>query len=312
MKQTNDVYILLSTYNGEQYLRPLLESVLQQEGVHPHLIIRDDGSTDHTLSILEEYRRHITLVKGKNIGSTQSFMWLLAFVKEHIKEPAYYAFADQDDVWEKDKLREAVKRLRHMDENKPCLYCSNLKITDENLSFIKYMNTSKADVTNKARSLVESFATGCTMVFNRKALELSCQAKPHDVILHDLWLFHTCMFLGQVIYDPNAHILYRQHKHNQIGANATTNAFIKNKWKSIRSIRSQHFREQEARLLYQSYQDQLNKNDKAMLNVLIHYRQAWASRLRWLWGIGEPYRSIRMSSKKANLVLSIRILIGHV
>ena len=71
--------VLMSTYNGERYLRQQIDSILQQEGVKVQLLVRDDGSTDNTLDILNGYAQKGLLkwYQGENLKSARSFLTLL-------------------------------------------------------------------------------------------------------------------------------------------------------------------------------------------------------------------------------------------
>lgn len=108
------IHILLSTYNGEKYLKAQLDSIFEQTYKNFVLFIRDDGSSDHTVEIIQNYRKQndfiasrIRFVKGKNVGWQRSF-WLLL---EQSKGAKYYAFCDQDDVWLPQKLEAAIDML---------------------------------------------------------------------------------------------------------------------------------------------------------------------------------------------------------
>lgn len=105
MKQ--NILVLMSTFNGEKFIREQIESILAQENVNIKLLVRDDGSTDKTLDILNEYKNKgkLNYYIGKNLGPQLSFMHLL----QNAPYCEYYAFADQDDVWLKDKLSTAIK-----------------------------------------------------------------------------------------------------------------------------------------------------------------------------------------------------------
>lgn len=311
------IIILLSTYNGELFIRQQLDSIQNQAEVTPFLLIRDDGSEDATCHILREYaeqHHNIKIYEEENIGSTLSFMKLLAYAYERFPDDNYFAFSDQDDIWLEHKLSHAIDVLEQQQESPttPQLYCSNLRIVDSNLTMIGFMHKEQEAERDKAKSLVESFATGCTMVFNKEALRLACIAPSHKVILHDLLLFHICMFMGRVTYDSAALILYRQHQHNQIGANATANSIARNKIKSIKTLRQQHFREEEAHLIHEYYSLLLSEEDETLLRVLQEYRHSPLIKLKWLLGYEKPYSDIKMSSRMANIILKIRILINHV
>lgn len=315
MDKLKKIAVLLSSFNGESYIKPQIDSILNQVGVDLLLLIRDDGSTDSTRSILTEYAEKnmsLKVIEGENVGSTKSFMKLIEYANEHFSDYDYFSFADQDDLWLKNKLQKAIKKLEYLESNKPNMYCSNLKVVDYNLNFINFMRTAPIYTQNKAKSLVESFATGCTVVFNKATLKLVADYAPRNIILHDLWIFHTCMFLGNIVYDPNAYILYRQHQSNQIGAKSTIKARLRSKIKSLKSLSKQHFREEEAKTLLNTYKGLLLPKDISLLNILVNYRKVPIIKIKWLLGISEPFKQIRMTKIKDNWILKIRILIGHV
>ena len=95
---TNGKNILLATYNGQQYLREQLDSILSQSYSNFRLLISDDLSVDSTREILAEYvekdKRIIVFNQEKNLGVVKNFEFLLKKV-----ESKYYMFSDQDDIW---------------------------------------------------------------------------------------------------------------------------------------------------------------------------------------------------------------------
>ena len=101
MAKLSNVVVLLSSYNGEQYIKEQVESILGQKNVRVKLLIRDDGSTDATPNLLSKYSQlpNVDVVYGKNIGASNSFLWLI----KNAPECEYYSFSDQDDVWDNDK-----------------------------------------------------------------------------------------------------------------------------------------------------------------------------------------------------------------
>lgn len=104
------VQVLLSTYNGERYIPQLLESLTLQDYPNVHVLVRDDGSSDDTVSLLKSSYRHldIRVFEGANIGPTASFLELIRLSSS---EAAFYALYDQDDYWKSDKIARAVERL---------------------------------------------------------------------------------------------------------------------------------------------------------------------------------------------------------
>src|SRR5690242_5828721 len=125
------VVILLSSYNGERFLREQLDSLLQQTHGNTRILVRDDGSTDGTRAILDAYAgRHgnIQGAYGDNLGHVRSFFWLLDHAPA---DAAYLCFSDQDDVWEADKVARGVRALDGIDQ--PAMVFTNVHIVDASL-----------------------------------------------------------------------------------------------------------------------------------------------------------------------------------
>ena len=304
------IFVLLSTYNGQNYLCEQIDSILSQENVKIHILIRDDGSTDDTPKILEKYERkydNITVFEEKNIGCKSSFAQLMKYAQEPDVRVDYYAFADQDDIWLPNKLASAIEMLDKEDNiNIPVLYCSNLKVVDEKLNFVRFKYPEKDSFVTKGESLVCSMSTGCTMVFNRTALDMFLSKLPEDFIMHDLWMLHTCIFLGKVVYDKDAYILYRQHGENVIGATMSLKDLLRRKIKSIRTIYNQHGFETEARCILKAYSNDLNDEDKKLVAQVANYRNtAFAGKIKFLF-------SPTIKRKHNNFILVMRIIIGRV
>lgn len=213
------VLVLMSTYNGERYLRQQVESVLAQKGVEVALLIRDDGSTDSTLEILNEIKHEystITVVTGPNCRSAASFMELVYEASRSYSNFDYYAFCDQDDVWCEDKLISAVRKLDEFPNSTSILYLGAYQMVDSHLNKIE--TPIRVPLLGVKSAIASNAATGCTMVFNKQLLSLVAARKPKDFIMHDYWVYMVCLISGgHVVYDPVPHILYRQHGHNVIG-----------------------------------------------------------------------------------------------
>ena len=305
------VLVLLSTYNGERFVKEQLDSLLAQIGVDVTVMVRDDGSKDQTCAILKEYSaKHSNIIVdfASNVGCANSFGNLLLSAHDKINEFDYFAFSDQDDVWLPEKLSKACSFLVGKPNDKPLLYCSNLNVVDQNLSKIGLKWTGNAYPT-KGQSLVCSKATGCTMVFNPCVVDTFFNYQPRSMVLHDLWVFHLCMFLGEVVYDNDSYILYRQHGGNVVGAKLTFKAKIKSKYNSFLTLKSQHDNELEAKELLRCYGSILPENDKKLISVVANYRNSLTNRLRFLFRIGDAKGIDRLVD---NHVLNYRIILGCV
>ena len=307
------ILVLMSTYNGERYLREQIDSILLQNGVEVSLLVRDDGSSDSTFEILkrsERTNRNVKLCVGENVGCSESFRILLNMAYGLQESYDFYAFADQDDVWLPEKLYAAAEKLNESRKTIPSLYCSNLKVVDTNLNEIGMKYNQNLKLVTKGESLVCSMATGCTMVFNHKVLEIFNLYPPKQMIIHDLWILHTCLFLGEVIYDNNAYILYRQHDRNVIGAKITFSSQVKTKMKSISHLFSEHDNEKEAKELIHCYSSLFEPYDLAQIKVLADYKKSLSNWWRFLMGRDKQAREIHRQHN--NWILKIRILLGCV
>lgn len=219
-KEKPVVAVIMSTYNGERYLEEQIDSILAQVGVHVELYVRDDGSRDKTKDILSKYaaeHSNIHVQYGENMGYRKSFITTLLSV------PAfkYYAFSDQDDYWEKEKLISAVTKISDIDtDGVPVVYYSNLNICDEHLKAYRKTGLEKRKKTLVSILLRLSVA-GCTMMMNSvlrdsiKSKTLSFDSYRYG---HDGLVLSLCYALGgKIICDENAYIRYRQHGDNTSG-----------------------------------------------------------------------------------------------
>ena len=216
------VAVLMSTYNGEKYLREQVDSILNQKDVDVHLYVRDDGSTDGTLDIVREYIAanpgKISLTTGENLGVGRSFMEL---VYQSPSTYDYYAFSDQDDVWLEGKL---IAAIRFLTEHHKALYVGNLMCVDKNLNKVKLRNSVPPDISLYA-IMVANEINGCTMVFSQHFCSFLKDEshRPDGEALfytrcHDTWVAMVGALMGVLVYDFDYHILYRQHEGNVVGS----------------------------------------------------------------------------------------------
>jgi glycosyltransferase involved in cell wall biosynthesis len=208
--------ILLSAYNGAPFLEPLLESLLGQHHPPASILVRDDGSTDSTVSILERYGHRAPLVhyRGPHVGAAASFLDLLERA-----DPAYdsFAFCDQDDVWLPGKLSRAVDRLGAQPVGAPALYCGRRIVVDAALAPLTLTPLLRRRPSFE-NALVENIAAGCTVVLNRAGRRVLTEAVPNQLVAHDWWAYLVVSAFGTVLYDEEPQVLYRQHRANVVGA----------------------------------------------------------------------------------------------
>ena len=205
--------VLLSTYNGEKYLEEQLDSLKRQTLKDVSVLVRDDGSSDSTREILlRNESEKIKWYSGKNVGAARSFMTLV----NDAPEADYYAFCDQDDYWLPEKL-EAAEKILEKSNNKLKLYYSNVTVTDKSLNVIK-KSTYDPNSGSLKKMLMRNYVTGCTEVFSKDLREALRSYSSDFIFMHDWWSNLVCLSLGgEVFFDENSYILYRQHNDNALG-----------------------------------------------------------------------------------------------
>lgn len=204
--------VILSSYNGEKFIREQITSILAQRDVKIDLIIRDDGSTDTTPAIIRqlcEEHKNIHFVQGQNVGVVKSFFELMKLAQ---KDSDYLAFADQDDFWKPGKLARAHERMKSYSSSAPVMYYSRLEFTDTDLKTIGFSAVPRYSGFHNA--VVQNQATGCTVVLNNQAKILVTRNLPAWSLMHDWWCYLVISAFGKIIYDDQSNILYRKHGNN--------------------------------------------------------------------------------------------------
>lgn len=300
------VCILLSTYNGESYLEEQLISLIYQKGIEIQICARDDGSTDGTTRILDAWQSQGLLkwYSGENKGPALSFIDLL----KNAPEAEFYAFCDQDDVWLPDKLFAAVRKLKQYPDDVPNLYCSNLSVVNSHLSFMYFFHDKRFERFSKASALIDSWGAGCTMVFNIALRKMVLNNLPSTfVAMHDKWLLLCAIFTGNLYYDSESYILYRQHGKNVIGEKRSLRKWCKDKYLFFGKIKNRPI-EKIALAFSASFYEYLSDDDSILLSVLCNYRTNVIQKIKFLFG----YKDLHMKSLSLNINLKIKILLNAV
>lgn len=267
----------MSTYNGAKYLKEQLNTILSQKDIDCKLLIRDDGSSDRTIEILNSYqdKKLLTWYKGKNLGPAKSFMQLLSDTQGY----EYYAFSDQDDYWLDNKLSSALQKMDNKSD-RPILYFCQTQPVDENLNKLA-MKRICPNLTF-GESLVYEYANGCTMVFNEALRKALLSYSPKFFPMHDYWIITCALAINaDVIFDKEPYLLYRQHVGNVIGSK---NDFL-SEWKKriSRIINKDCSRSRMAMELFKGYGDLMDSNNKALLLLYIEAKKDFSKRLRLLF-----------------------------
>ncbi len=228
------VDILLATYNGARFLPAQLASLSRQSHRDWRLIVRDDGSSDGSLDIVRQWadreqRALLVVVDGiKGLGPAQSFGRLL-----DRSDAPYFAFCDQDDVWDEVKVQRLLAEVLAMEADHglalPMLAHSNLAIVDEDLTptganfwegariVCPNIGRSEPDKAGRASLLLQNVVTGCASLGN-SSLRQVAGSMPEGVHVHDWWVALIAAHFGAVRGVPETLVQYRQHSGNAIGA----------------------------------------------------------------------------------------------
>ena len=241
------VAVLMSTFNGEQFIVDQLDSIIAEVPL-AKFYIRDDGSDDRTIEIFRAYfeNRKENLAYFEfgtgNLGPAGSFFKLLKLVRED-----YIFLADQDDVWIEGRALMLLDKIRLVEssakENTPALVFSDVQVVDKDLSIIDssfwhFESNFPYSRMKLSNVIVQNRAPGCSMILNNSLARLVGE-NIKNAIMHDWWLLLLAMTFGRVDYCANPTLKYRQHGSNTVGAKKVgwgLNDFIKNVKKSNLSI----------------------------------------------------------------------------
>jgi glycosyltransferase involved in cell wall biosynthesis len=227
-KLNSNIIIVLATFNGAEFLRDQLGSLIAQTEAHWSLLIRDDGSTDGTLEIIQDYSQKDERVHllSDSLGLAGSALGNFSILLEAaLTRGAEYVFCcDQDDVWEPNKVELVLARLKQLEGKggAPSLVHHDLTVVNDSLepiadSFAALMKLQPGDQQNPQRLISRNEVTGCAMACNRALLLLALPVSDLAV-MHDWWLGLCAGFFGRLAYMPQRLVKYRQHARNTIGA----------------------------------------------------------------------------------------------
>lgn len=276
------VCIILSTYNGKKYVCQQLDSIFQSaEDMDIFLYVRDDGSKDDTIQILEEYGKknnvEIKIDAGENAGSARSF--LLAI--RNCPKADYYAFCDQDDVWLPKKIATAVKQIG--DTEQPILWCSDYQVTDANLNVI-LPSALKQPIQDDVKSMFYNNVPGCTMVFNWALMQKMRMIEISEIRMHDIMAMNVALITGEIYFEKNPFVLYRQHGDNVLGYShkkIKVRKWIKDKMHLIR-CKENYSTAEYARAVLKALGNEMSADQKKEYQLISEMDKSFIKRLRVL------------------------------
>lgn len=215
------IAIIMATYNGEKFLEEQLDSIRKQHHENWSLHVSDDGSSDNTLTIIQEFSQRISqpifIYSGAKKGFAQNF---LSVIRNDDVQADFYAFCDQDDIWKEKRLSDSLKDIVDFGEQVPSVTFSRTELINDKNESIGFspLFLKKPSLRN---ALIQSIGGGNTMLFNNKTRDLlKLISVDYKVISHD-WTTYQVVSLcdGYVKYSANPNVFYRQHSENLIGSN---------------------------------------------------------------------------------------------
>lgn len=223
------VEVLLATYNGGRFLREQIDSILSQDYKNLRIVARDDGSSDNTTTILNEYERSFpnrfrVIPTDAPTGSAKdNFLKLMT-----ASSAGYICFSDQDDVWMPDKVSRSMQAMARLEAHRgaaaPLLVFTDLRVVDDQLktlhkSFWTQAGIEPSRIRKLATVLMQNPVTGCTALINRPLVKLALHM-PDEATMHDAWIGLLASACGSSEALRERTVLYRQHDRNVVGVEA--------------------------------------------------------------------------------------------
>lgn len=271
MNTTSTVNILLATYNGSKYIKKQLDSLLAQSYPNVAIYIRDDGSTDDTISIIQDYistnssSKKIILLEnhGINLGCPASFYQIL----KECDAADYYAFCDQDDIWYPDKIAWAVEKLENSSQkDRPCVYFSAYEYYTDTGEFLRHSPAQREHI-RLCDVLYYTPASGFVIVFNESARqEFILKVNPGKE-LHDRWIIRSAACLGTIIYDTRNSATHIRHSDAVTAEDSSDSNLIRSFLQNEIGGTAMTDSKQYLIHFYNTFQDKLSESDKKTLQL---------------------------------------------
>ncbi len=300
------VAVLMTTYNGEKFLKQQLDSILSQTYQNFKLYISDDNSSDSTVQIISKYQNNhpdkiFYKVNQNNIGFVENFENLIDQSDEN-----YMALSDQDDIWRSDKLELEMQEMlafEKVDKNRAYLVHSDLSMIDEkgkllNSSYFKYRNYSLKNTKDLGHILGPCGVMGNTLLLNKKLKNLILPF-PDNLDVHDYWIALNCELFGTRKTLNTPLVQYRIHQNN---SSNSTNILTKNSLLKLnRDIKLPNLETKREYFLIDLYKKIENEDDLKILDAYMDYLELKKSR------VGIYFNLIKYSLVKRDTLFRIKL-----
>lgn len=298
------VVVLMSTYNGEKYIREQIDSILAQRGnFQLDLWVRDDGSTDLTREILTEYANEnkLSWYTGDNLGPAKSFIDLI----HHCKGYDFYALADQDDYWMPEKISMAIKMMKNQKGLQ--LYFANAELVDSELRSLGRNVYRVSPCLDFETLCCAGGILGCTTVFNADLAKVIQEKRmPERLVMHDFYIDELCLARGgKITCDLRTVMKYRQHGKNVIGVSTGVLGTVKSRIKDITQKPKDSIAEQANEIL-NLYGKEIDLDKEKWLKKICNYRDSIRNRVTLACS-----RKTRYMNRNMGLKLRLSILLAN-
>ena len=262
------VSVFLSFFRGQSFIREQLESLNQQRGVEISLYYHlDDRDSQTTIDVADARINceQVKLVSG--IGVPRAYFELL---RSPVDATDFYAYCDQDDVWDPIKLQRAASALKDL-QGTPALWVCRIRPFNESGGVKKFGNAypSKVPTPSFSNALVETIAPGCAMVWNHALQEILVSGEiPEGALMHDTWAYLVASAFGRVLIEPETFVDYRIHDANHVGIKRS---FFHRMRRLLRALRDPSIStlETQSAAFQQQFAALLGARDTASLGALL-------------------------------------------
>ena len=265
--------ILLATYNGEAYIEEQVQSIVNQSFKDWRLLIHDDGSTDHTMEIVERLSKEdsrIVVIRDdiKKLGVARHFIYLLKYA-----EAPFCMFCDQDDIWISDKIEKMYEVIKTLKQDIPQVVYSNAYLWNAEKGIISNKNTLTYPKTLRQMLFLNTGIQGAASIFNQ-AMYQYLQQPLECYAMHDHVLLLTAICFGKVHYLHEPLMYYRQHDKNVTGnAPGSIRKKVLLMWQNRKVPLVSRLHWEGLNAFFTRFHRELSKDDKQMIEVFLHMRQ---------------------------------------
>lgn len=225
------VTVLLSTFNGNQFLPSLLDSLDGQTYTNMDLLYRDDGSSDESEKTVREFKTDFNSrasdSTGSHLGFKNSYLQLI------LESEGFVAFSDQDDLWHSEKLQLMMEKYLDnftVNEDSPVLITCGFDLIDT--SGKKLSKKAHGIKSSMRNPIAESPPPGFSMLLNPALRDRVALTYPGDPYFHDYWTYMCAYYLGNVVSLDVALVSYRIHSGNAVGMNKS----MTRAWKFLSNV----------------------------------------------------------------------------